>query len=256
MDTPEHHDAGEEVLAGLLAAARSSRLIAGMLQSAGTATVLEEVSAAQCAAALGLTGVTVSILATDGSSERVWAAPDDRIGPAVDDVEYIVGEGPAHDAARSGQAVCEPNLSAGPADHWPLFRPDAVRCGAAALFTFPILLGNKVLGVLNGYRVTPGPLTSQQRTAAWSLTHAACLLLLQLQPTTGISGAAPSARCPAPHRDQVHQAAGILSVKLEIPVAKALERLRAHAYGQDRPLLDLAREIVSRHTDPSYRLPD
>jgi AmiR/NasT family two-component response regulator len=42
----------------------------------------------------------------------------------------------------------------------------------------------------------------------------------------------------------VHQAAGMLSVQLACSVAEALVRLRAHAFRTDRPIDDVARDVV------------
>jgi len=47
-------------------------------------------------------------------------------------------------------------------------------------------------------------------------------------------------------RAQVHQAAGMLSDQLEIRIADALVRLRAHAYADGRPVNDVANDVVAR----------
>ena len=44
----------------------------------------------------------------------------------------------------------------------------------------------------------------------------------------------------------VHQAAGMVSVQLDISVGDALVRLRAHAFATDRPLNEVGREVVAR----------
>jgi AmiR/NasT family two-component response regulator len=44
----------------------------------------------------------------------------------------------------------------------------------------------------------------------------------------------------------VHNAAGIVSVQEDISVTEALIRLRAFAYGNDRPLADVAQDIIAR----------
>jgi hypothetical protein len=44
----------------------------------------------------------------------------------------------------------------------------------------------------------------------------------------------------------VHQAAGMVSVQLNVSVAHALIRLRAHAFGAERSLTDVAGEVVAR----------
>lgn len=60
---------------------------------------------------------------------------------------------------------------------------------------------------------------------------------------TSIPGDSPP---PAPHQAVVHQATGMLSVQLSLPLPHALLRLRAHAYGSGRPLTGVAQDIVDR----------
>ena len=43
----------------------------------------------------------------------------------------------------------------------------------------------------------------------------------------------------------VHQAAGIVSAQLDVSVAEALIRLRAHAFANDRLLTDVAQDVVA-----------
>lgn len=44
----------------------------------------------------------------------------------------------------------------------------------------------------------------------------------------------------------MHQAAGMVAVQLEVNVTQALIRLRAYAFGNDRPLSEVARAVVTR----------
>jgi hypothetical protein len=44
----------------------------------------------------------------------------------------------------------------------------------------------------------------------------------------------------------VHQASGMVAAQLEVSVAQALIRLRAYAFGNDRPLTEVAKDVVAR----------
>ena len=46
--------------------------------------------------------------------------------------------------------------------------------------------------------------------------------------------------------DEVHQAAGMVSVQLDVPVAVAAMRLRAFAGAMDQALVDVACDLVAR----------
>ena len=44
----------------------------------------------------------------------------------------------------------------------------------------------------------------------------------------------------------VHQAGGVISAQLDVPVSDALLRLRAYAFRTDRPITAIAHDIVAR----------
>jgi hypothetical protein len=44
----------------------------------------------------------------------------------------------------------------------------------------------------------------------------------------------------------VHNAAGVVSAQLGCSITEAMIRLRAHAFSNDRPLRDVADEVVAR----------
>jgi hypothetical protein len=45
---------------------------------------------------------------------------------------------------------------------------------------------------------------------------------------------------------EIHQATGMVSAQLEVGLAEALVCLRAHASAADRPLADVAADVVAR----------
>jgi AmiR/NasT family two-component response regulator len=47
-------------------------------------------------------------------------------------------------------------------------------------------------------------------------------------------------------RAEVHQATGMVSVQAGLDLAPSLVLLRAHSYAAERPILDIAREVISR----------
>ncbi len=69
------------------------------------------------------------------------------------------------------------------------------------------------------------------------------ILALQAQSEPGVVAHALGA--VAHHGAEVHQAAGMLAVRLGTTVGEALVRLRAHAFGEDRPLAEIARDVVA-----------
>jgi AmiR/NasT family two-component response regulator len=50
-------------------------------------------------------------------------------------------------------------------------------------------------------------------------------------------------------RREVHQATGMVQAQLEVSATEAFSRLRAHAYSAERPIEDVARDVVRRELD-------
>jgi ANTAR domain len=44
----------------------------------------------------------------------------------------------------------------------------------------------------------------------------------------------------------VHQASGMVAAQLDVNVRQAFVRLKAHAFGNDRPLAEVAEDVVAR----------
>jgi hypothetical protein len=44
----------------------------------------------------------------------------------------------------------------------------------------------------------------------------------------------------------VHQASGMVAAQLDVSIGQALIRLRAYAFGNDRPLSEVANDVVAR----------
>ncbi|WP_326442931.1 GAF and ANTAR domain-containing protein [Streptomyces sp. H27-D2] len=201
---------------------------------------------ADCAACLGLDGVTVCLLTAAGRSELLWYDKSDERGPALDDLQYTLGEGPTPDAIRHGRAYLEADLAL-TTRIWPGFRPAAQAAGIHAVFALPLRIGAIHLGVVTGYRTTPGPLSEQQMSDDLAVAETLTVLL-----TARLDPLSPLTEPAGLHRAEVHQATGKLSAQLGIPLEHALLRLRAHAYSNDRPILDVAHDIITNrlHLDP------
>jgi hypothetical protein len=71
-----------------------------------------------------------------------------------------------------------------------------------------------------------------------ALTH----VLLRLEPYDGEADAEIGSTLSA----EIYQACGMVTVQLEVDITEALARLRAHAYAEERPLSEVARDVVAR----------
>jgi hypothetical protein len=163
----------------------------------------------------------------------------------IEELQYDLGEGPCIDAYRHGRPVYEPDLAHPSVPRWPAFTAPALEAGAEAVFGFPLRVGAVRLGALNLYRDAPGPLSDEQHADALELADAAAQAVLVMQ-----AGALPGDLATELEGTDlhlvVHQAAGMVAVQLGVDVTEALVRLRAHAFGNDRDLDAVARDVVLR----------
>jgi hypothetical protein len=207
-------------------------------------------SAAEAAAeALGVDGVWAG--AGVGPQGAVLAWGRDRTSTALQDAQFTLGQGPGLAAVAAGAPVLVPDL-ADAASRWPGFVPAAEDLGVHAIFAFPLRIGAISMGVLTAHRATPGPLADGRLADALALADAVAVLLLYRAPSApgrveaGSGAPRPDPAQPGTYRPEVHQATGMISVQLDVSLAEALVRLRAHAYGNDRPIAEVAADVVAR----------
>jgi GAF domain len=189
-----------------------------------------------------VTGAGVMILA-DGVPQASLCTTG-SVSELIEDLQYTLGEGPCIDAYRTGAPISEPNLVTPVSPRWPAFTPKVIDVGARAIFGFPVRIGAARIGALNLYRDQPGPLSDDQHADALVMADVIARTVLTLQSRTE-PGSTPLDFGTDIHA-VVHQAAGMVSVQLDIRVADALVRLRAHAYATDRPLNEVAGDVVAR----------
>ncbi len=199
-----------------------------------------------CAVAAEVTatsGAGVMLLA-DGRPQASLCTTND-VSALIEDIQYTLGEGPCVDAHRSGRVVSEPDLGASELP-WVEFSRRAAGAGVQAVFGYPIRLGTVRLGALNLYRDRPGALSDDQHANALVVADLAARAILDSQ-----ANAPPGAI--GIHVEEgfdlwavVHQAAGMISVQLDVPIADALVRLRAHAFATDRLVAEVARDVIDR----------
>lgn len=192
----------------------------------------------------GTSGAGVMLLA-DGRPQASVCTTDE-VSSLIEEAQYTLGEGPCVDAHRLGEVVVEPDLGARGASRWVSFSPRAFGAGARAVFGYPIRIGAVRLGALNLYRDQPGPLDDDQHANALVTADVAARAILATQADAPLGGVGIDIEEDFFLWGVVHQAAGMVSVQLDLPVADALVRLRARAFRTDRLVSDVARDVVER----------
>ena len=202
-----------------------------------------------CAVAVDVVDVTGAAVIVMSDSEVGAIAGASRGAVAtIEDLQFTLGEGPCLEAFRTGIPSFEVDVGdESRAMPWPAFAAAAVRAGARAIFSIPLRVGAIRLGVLYLYRDRPGPPEPLQRRDAFVLADLATSILLEFE------AGAPAGVVPEGIGDDffgdraaVHQATGMVSVQLEVPLAVALSRLRAYAAGQNRSIYAVAVDVIDR----------
>ncbi|MFD0418313.1 GAF and ANTAR domain-containing protein [Streptomyces sp. NPDC127108] len=223
-------------------------LLDRVARAAGTALGLRAVPTG-LVRLLGLDALTLSAITSNDLPELVWSEPPEGLGPALEELQFAVGDGPTLEVARQGCLLAEPDLTVTDPARWPAFLPVAARTSVRAVTAVPLLLGIATVGVLTGYRTTVGAPTGADLRDLKRLSRA--LLPLLLDPTGAIladeSGPRPDLVL---HRAEVHQATGYLAGGLGLSPYQAFLKLRSYATAHGVPLTALARALLSGHLLP------
>jgi hypothetical protein len=201
-------------------------------------------------------GAAVAVFAPSRSRELVYAT--DAVAQQIDDLQFIVGEGPCLDAYRLNLPQWCPRLDTHRQLHrWPAFCEGVLELGAQAVFALPVPGPNGAMGVLELYRRTTGLLKPGQRESA-----AVCAMAvgetLQANWTDHVTaamdaGAAIAADSDARDTGQsqfsragVYIASGMVAVQLGVSADEGLDLLRAHTYAHGRAINEVAADIIAR----------
>jgi hypothetical protein len=210
------------------------------------------------AAALPATGVGVSVMREGG--DQVSVAASSEVNEEIEELQFVLGEGPCMDAHDSRSPVLMADLSSADRTRWPGYAPAAQEFGVRAVFAFPLQVGAARLGALDVYQDRAGPLTVQAMSLALTFADVAMQILLDAQHDTqhpdnaGSRGNTADTRAAETRlvgdalgaRLEVYQAQGMVMVQLDVSLQEAMSRLRAHAYVHDRRLNDVAADVVAR----------
>jgi GAF domain-containing protein len=201
-----------------------------------------------CDVSAEVTGATgAGIMLMSGDTQRGSICSTDQVSALIERLQYDLGEGPCVDACRLDRPVAEPDLAAASSTRWMAFTPPAIAAGARAVFGFPLQVGAVRLGALNLYCDQPRSLTDTQHADALLVAAIAAQAVLVMQAGAPDGQLASELEAGADFRYVVHQASGMVAAQLEVSVTTALIRLRAYAFGNDRALVDVAREVVAKN---------
>lgn len=201
----------------------------------------------------GLCGACVDVLAVTGAGITVMSGG--LAGPvcvssqrmaALEDLQFTMGEGPCQDAFLSGRPVHAPRLDTAEVTRWPSFVGLANETGIGAVFAYPLSINGSKIGVLTLYQDNEGELSALQHDDCVALAQIITETVLSLQDAAPAGVLASGLEEAVAYRAEIHQASGMAAIQLQIPVAEALVRIRAHAFAHSQPVGVVAADIVGR----------
>ena len=191
-----------------------------------------------------MNGAGVMLMSDDVPQGSVCTS--NPVSDLIEQVQYTLGEGPCIDAYNQDRPVLEPDLARPTRARWLAFSQPVLEAGVRAVFGFPLRVGAVRFGALNLYRDQPGPLSDDQHADALVLADIAAEVILMLQAGAPSGVLAAELEAGSDFHHVVHQATGMIAAQLDVKVAEALVRLRAHAFANDRPLAEVAADVVAR----------
>lgn len=187
-------------------------------------------------------GVGVSVMSAEGASTVVAASG--RPSEVVEQLQFTLGEGPCHDAFAWRRPVLVSDMTAASRTRWPGYGHAVEGHGVRAVFAFPLQLGAARLGAMDVYRHEIGAMSQHSIARALAFAEAAMVSLLDAQARSDQDPSIVGSTLEG--NAQLYQAQGMVQVQLGVSIADAMVRLRAHAFAQDRPLHEVAADVVAR----------
>ena len=197
-----------------------------------------------CSDMTGMTGAGIMLMSGDVPQGAVCTT--DQVSKLIEDLQFMLGEGPCVDAFNLDRPVLEPNLIEPVITRWMAFSVPVIAAGVRAVFGFPLQVGAVRLGALNLYRDQPGPLSDDQHADALVMADVSAAAVLMVQANAPSGKLAIELESGSDFRYVVHQASGMVAAQLDVSIAQAMIRLRGYSFGNDRPLIEVAQDVVAR----------
>lgn len=183
------------------------------------------------------------ILLADSSGElRVIAASNEQTR-LLELFQIQNAEGPCYSCFTSGQQLEVLDLEL-ERTRWPKFSPLALRGGFRSVLAVPMRLRGEVLGALNLFITEPTALGPLERSLVQALADVATIGLLQRRSTLSAQLRLEQVQYALDSRIIIEQAKGIVAEQASLPIDAAFERLRQFSRNSNRPIRELAQEIV------------
>jgi GAF domain-containing protein len=231
---PGAADGEEEDLAGslmALATLSSSRL--------SLEDLLTRVATFAVHAIPGADGAGLTLIEADRADTVVKSAPFVEV---IDDIQYGIGEGPCIRAAATGQTMRSGSLGGDP--RWPRFGSRAGRLGVHSVLSLPLIVQDKVVGVMNVYGHPKDAFTDHSEHLGELFAVPAAIAVQNAQILAQTRRLAAHLEAALTNRAVIDQAIGILVSRSGISADEAFTRLRTLSQTNHLKVAAVATTIV------------
>lgn len=158
-------------------------------------------------------------------------------------VQLQNAEGPCLDCYNTAAPVVVADLNDA-ADRWPQFAPTARARGFRAVHALPMRLRDTVLGAMNLFSTTPGPLNGGRIELGQALADVATIGIVHERAVRQYEVITEQLQTALNSRILIEQAKGVLAERLNVTVEEAFITLRDHARSTGRKLVDTAQLVI------------
>ncbi len=185
----------------------------------------------------------VSITVVRGDRTETVAANSDRVR-TIDSEQYTAGEGPALDAAHSGETVrasVERAMAL-----WPRFARAARAAGVASYLSSPLIIADKFAGSLNLYSAQPHGFGDLDEALLRLYTTAAAAAIANARRYAEARSLAENLARALQSRAVIDQAIGVLVAIQGISPEQAVGEMSRQSQNTNTKLRDIAVRIVEQ----------
>jgi transcriptional regulator with GAF, ATPase, and Fis domain len=196
--------------------------------------VLDDIVAAAVRLIPGVEAASISLMVA-----RRQISSEHRTGPLperVDAIQAETAQGPCLDAAYEHQTVHVPDMAH--EQRWPDFARRAHEAGAGSMLSFQLYVQGDTLGALNLFSTRAGGFDDESEQVGLLFASHAAVAFADARKIEHLDRAISS-------RDLIGQAKGMLMERYRIDADGAFRVLARVSQSTNRPLRDVARELVS-----------
>jgi len=193
-------------------------------------------------AVAGLLGTTSALITLRSDRAVVAVAASDDIAREAHELEAVMREGPAYDAAKLGLPVLVGGIAL--CDRWPRYGPVAADLGIRAAIAAPLGPPTARFGTICALGGEPAIGDSAALTLDGISGALTSMLLADSGGGTPGDGAVMQ-RLRATWQAVVNQAIGMITVQCECSIDDAADILTARAFAEELPIADVAGQIVA-----------